>query len=741
MTNDLVSHNWDNYLNRPPLGNLKRSGIYRAKVVETNDPLNMNRLRVQIPELHDDSLDSKFAPWANPAPIIGGRGAYFFVAATIGDWVWIQFEKEDPHVPVYTGFANPTRRGHYSLQQIHTPTEPLLDENGNVLRQSRIQDFDERYLPKDGRPMKTGWVDTYGNSDMSSAVGYFPAEHNEKPAPTGLGTASGSSVNRYLRKPDVNSPDLKYMLRMTKYGHMQLMSDQGYYWYKDPNNDESELGEFSGDRAVDYRFEAKRWLNIQRLISEDDPTSKDRRRQLFMTRYGHVFDMRDVGWGQLGPIASKSRSGEYGPRRYVSDEEIRDQRFMRMRTKGGMYFIMGDKGFHPEEDRNVRKRLYDDLRDQDKELERYWGGKKDARFMGFVSRYGWKFILDDRGSDARRADKRDRPRGQGILMKGRRRPGTGTSEDTEALGKQCGFWFQIVERDALNHLQMGSPMGHSMEMSDKYQYMMLASTMGRRWGSEWKGFKRHEYNSRTMMQRNPEKNSHHLKLDHANEYIRLKTRGGRGPRPMGEQRATPGVGKREIQQGFEARDGKDGDGPWVELVDAQRRGIWMSKSQQLLILRGKKRKRLYIWLNDAPNREVVIFNGEQSGKVKIYSRGDVEIKSERDITLDANRILNLKGRQIRLQSDGGKFTLANRASFNVRVTSPEFRGFFPQCFPGPGAGSPITAGAVSVEPLEAPERPEKIEPSDRGQTYNGPYEGIDPSEFNPEIDDSSESDT
>jgi len=697
----------------------------------------MNRLRVMVPELHDDDMPREYAPWACPAPSIGGRGAFAFVAATIGDWVWVMFEKEDPHVPVYIGFANPTRRGAYSIQQIHIETLPVLNANGKPNR-SRQNDYDARYLPKDGRPMKTGYVDTYGNTDMSSAVGYFPIEHQAPPAPADLGTRAGTSITRRRQPPQVNDPDLKYMLRMTKYGHIQLMSDQGYYWYKDPNDPNSEMGEFSGDRDRDYAYEAKRWLNVQRLISEDDPSSQDRRRQLMITRYGHLFDMRDVGWGQLGPIASKSRAGEYGPRRHVSSEETRDQRFMRMRTKGGMYFIMGDRGFHPEEDKFVKRRLFDDLRLQDQELERYWGGDKDARFMGWITRYGWKMILDDRGSDARRADKRDRPRGQGILLKGRRRPGTGTEDSTSALGKPRGFFFQMVERDALNHMMMGSPMGHSIEMSDKYQYTMIATTMGRKWSRQWEGFREHEYNSRPMMERNPEQKSHHLKLDHANEYIRLKTRGGRGSNPIGNV-VEKGVSKRELQQGFEARDGANGDGPWVEVVDAQSRGMWMSKNQQLLIIRGKKRKKLYLWINDT-TRDLVIFNGERSGTVKIYCRGSIELKAERDITLDAGRLLNLRGNRIQFQADAGaKMTMARNFFLNAKVNAEQFRGFFPGVMPGPGAGFPVTDGAQDVEALEAPELPGKIEPSDRGKTYNGPFTGIDPAEFNPKIDSSSES--
>lgn len=735
--NPIVDHDWDNVLNRPPLQNLKKAGVYRSKVVETNDPLNMNRLRVVIPELHDDDMPAQYAPWACPAPVIGGRGAFYFVAATIGDWVWIGFEKGDPHAPVYFGFANPTRRGDYSIQQIHIETQPVLNKDGQR-NQKRKNDYDPAYLPKDGRPMKTGWVDTYGNSDMSSAVGYFPVEHAGAPAPADLGTRAATSITQRKSPPQVNNPDLKYMLRMTKYGHMQLMSDQGYYWYKDPNNSDSEFGEFSGNRDDDYKYEAKRWLKIQRLISEDDPTSKDRRRQLFITRYGHMFDMRDVGWGQVGPVASKSREGEYGPPRYVSDEEIRDQRFIRLRTKGGMYMIFGDRGFHPNEDKYVKRKLYDDLKLQDQQLEKHWGGDKDARFMGFMTRYGWKFVLDDRGSDAREADKKDRPRGQGILMKGRRRPGTGTEEDTSALGRQCGFFFQIMERDKMNSMMMGSPMGNTMELNDKYQYTMIAATLGRKWSSKWRGFKAHEYNNKPMMVRNPEKKAHHLKLDHANEYIRLKTRGGRGPNPIGAV-VEKGVGKRELQQGFEARDGKEGDGPWVEIVDAQHRGIWMSKAQNLLIIRGKKRKKTYIWLNDS-DREVVIFNAEQSGKTKIYSKGDIEIKSEKNITLHAGAALNLRGKRINLHAEAGaKMTMTGNFFLNAKVNAESFRGFHIGCFPGPGAGNPSVGGTSDVDPLKIPTLPDKIEPSDRGQTYNGPFEGIDQAELNPKIDTTNQS--
>lgn len=723
--NNIVDHDWKNVFNSKD--DFKKSGLYRALVVETNDPLNINRVRVVIPDFHDYDLDRSFCPWAHACPKIGGRGAFSFVAPTIGDWVWIKFEKDDPHVPVYIGFANPARRGHYAIPQIHTETLPVLNEDGSIL--DRPQAYDSKYLPKDGRPMKTGWVDTYGNMDLSSAVGYFPVEHKQKPAPADLGPVDGTSITRRTSPPVVNDPDLKYMLRMSKYGHIFLMSDQGYHWQKpDTSNNESEsgLGEFVGDQDKDYAYESKRWLSVQRLLSEDDPTSRDRRRMLQMTRYGHVFDMRDVGWAQEGPIASKSREGEYGPRRTLSKEQTRDQRFVRLRTKGGMYFIMGDRGFHPNDDKYVKRRLYDDLKKQDQDLEKYWGGDKDARFIGLMSRYGWKFVLDDRGSHPTNADKLENPRGLGILLKGRRRPGTYSNQ---SAGRQSGYFFQIMEKDEMNSLMMGSPMGHAMEMNDKYQYFMMSTTMGRKWSSEWKGFKEHEYVNRPLMNKNPERNAHHLKLDHQNEYIRFKTRGGRGPSPI--DGVGSGVAKRDLQQGLEARDGSNGDGPWVELVDSQSRGIWMSRKHHLTILRGKKRKRYYLWF-DEDKKEIVLYNGEPDCKVRVYSRGSIDLFANQNINLQAGGSINMRAGRIRMQSSQVKLTISGAVRTTGRVLAEQFQGFLPGAMPGNGAQAPRPQGD-DVDLIQMPVLPDKIEPSDRGKTYNGPFEGISKLDLNPKI--------
>lgn len=47
-------------------------GLYRALVVETNDPLNVYRVRFKCPDLHDFDLSPEDCPWAVPSNDLGG---------------------------------------------------------------------------------------------------------------------------------------------------------------------------------------------------------------------------------------------------------------------------------------------------------------------------------------------------------------------------------------------------------------------------------------------------------------------------------------------------------------------------------------------------------------------------------------------------------------------------------------------------------------------------------------------
>ena len=68
-------------------------GVYRALVVDTNDPLNERRLKVTIPAIGVVSV-----VWALPCVPAGSQTVPF-----IGDTVWLSFEAGDVASPVWLG--------------------------------------------------------------------------------------------------------------------------------------------------------------------------------------------------------------------------------------------------------------------------------------------------------------------------------------------------------------------------------------------------------------------------------------------------------------------------------------------------------------------------------------------------------------------------------------------------------------------------------------------------------------
>jgi len=686
-------------------------GLYRALVVETNDPLNVYRVRFKCPDLHDFDLSPEDCPWAVPSNDLGGFRSGRFSHPCIGDWVWITFERGHPYAPVWVGFANPTRRKLYTYPQVFQITPLSVNEDGKPA--DRPSDYDESYLPKDGRPMMHGWQDRYGNIDIHSAVGFYPKDHDITPPPPDHDAIQKSTFDQKRAKPEINNPDKKYMSRVTKYGHMIIQGDQGYYWKKD-----DDIGEFSGEFKNDEEFETKRWLYIQRLLNENKPKSDepfgDQRRMTFLTRYGHRIECRDVGWAQRGPIPSKSRQGEYGDKTILSQETENDFRWIKIRTKGGMLFQAYDKGFHPDSDSFIKRRLIDEQGHLSESEHIHWK-HKDARWIRLVSRHGLKFVIDDRGTDDKRSHKRELPRPNGILIKGRRTP---AAKMRTASGKPRGFFWDFNENDACNHTMWGSPLGQSVEMNDRYQYMMMAVSMGKGWVRKWRNLKENEFIRKPMMIRNPERTAYHLKLDHENEYLRLKTRGNKGPKPKRSSNPS-GVGKSEINQGFEAHDGSNGDGPWVEVVDCQRRGMWLSKKYQLGVWRAKKKRKMYMWM-DEKKREIVVYN--RDGKIVIYSNADVQVVSDRNINIQADgHIFMRAGRSIRMQAGTTKFTIVRNILTNTTINASRINAFVCGVFPGPGAGCPNPSGE-SVDTISPPSLPDKIEPTDRAAVYNEPFE-------------------
>jgi hypothetical protein len=603
-------------------------------------------------------MDEEDCPWAVPAHDMGGTRAGRFSHPCIGDWIWITFEKQHPYGPVWIGFATPTRGKFYTFPQIFNRTSVVLNEFGRVPKSEQKPkklSYDPRYIPKDGRPMMHGWQDRYGNLDIHSSIGFYPVSHDTFPVPADYDPYRQARFKIKKDKPAINEPDKKYMARVTKYGNMIIMGDQGYYWYnKTPVPD---IGEFGGDPKKDDAFERRRWLYMQRLINEDKPftmqndkpaDNADQRRITTLTRYGHRFECRDVGWAQMGPVRSYTRPNEYAKPTTISSEVKNDYRWIKIRTKAGMLIQAYDKGYDPTRDTFIRRKLVAEQGAGSEQENKYWGqnenanpnwiaredklvaiistiddakrisglpyndfneaydsvivaiektneeiafllsepagikvelegvrrlleeaskileereGKnpedvakkvsdlldqatqklveamnkigavskvKDARWIRIVTRYGLKIVLDDRGSDRVRAHKSAYRRANGILIKGRRAP---AAKKRRAHKDQRGFYFEFNENDEANHLSVGTPMGLSLEMNDRYQYAILCASMGKKWTPKHKGLKENEFIRKPTMIRNPERNSHHLKLDHDNEYIRLKTRAGKGPKP------------------------------------------------------------------------------------------------------------------------------------------------------------------------------------------------------------------
>lgn len=74
-------------------------GKYRGVVTDTNDPLQIGRIRARVPDVMSDQESG----WAMPCVPFAGDGMGFFAVPTTGAGVWIEFEHGDPDYPIWTG--------------------------------------------------------------------------------------------------------------------------------------------------------------------------------------------------------------------------------------------------------------------------------------------------------------------------------------------------------------------------------------------------------------------------------------------------------------------------------------------------------------------------------------------------------------------------------------------------------------------------------------------------------------
>lgn len=74
-------------------------GKYRGSVTDNNDPLQMGRIRVTVPDVSAVNESS----WAMPAAVVAGKQMGTYAVPLVGSGVWVEFEQGDPDFPIWSG--------------------------------------------------------------------------------------------------------------------------------------------------------------------------------------------------------------------------------------------------------------------------------------------------------------------------------------------------------------------------------------------------------------------------------------------------------------------------------------------------------------------------------------------------------------------------------------------------------------------------------------------------------------
>lgn len=703
-------------------------------VVDTNDPINMHRLRVKIPELHDWDMNDEYVPWARSAPWMGGSISGSWTNYSIGDLIYVMYEKNHPYNILYFGSADATRRARYVLDSVYAESPPVLSEDGQIdeifesnnnirnndgtiaskktdnTKISVSLDYVPEWLPGDRRPASSGMKSQYGHCFIMKEVGWYPKVHDKQSTPTGIDPLTGSQLSLGA-SPKQNEPDAKYMALHSKYGNYFLLSDIGYNWWEEFKSD------WDNDK-LERKWERDRCNYYTKAFTEQEYKNRDQRRLEMRTRYGHMMEMRDVGWRD-------ARVNEYhyedepeiafNKIAYNEDIEEVDHRWVKIRSKGGHLLQFYDKGMDPKDDSFVSKKLSDyefgEFMDQEcpSDVETpygtgFWHDRSDARFIRMISRYGYKFAFDDRGTHRINAHNHTSPYGNGCIIKGRR-------EGRDGLDR--GFGFEFNEKSKLNHMMMYSPKSKVFEINDQYDYMMMntdvfgdsndprhhiSESMQNRGDNEFSTkiamanldgmgeIDPRDGRNEELIPFHSELHTFHSKLDKSNGYIRHKTS------------ATPGV-----PAGLESRNGSVG-GNWTEVNDHQDRGLWFSNDKSRSVWRSQT-------LNQASSSEPTLWQAldESSNQILIVNNGNVTQ------VYAANNLEFIAGNEI-MFSCGSKFSV-NCSSMHVNagaqhildgagigttgsMDATSHNGVKPGCFAGPGCGSASPRGGSPSVPTK-----------------------------------------
>lgn len=74
-------------------------GKYRGTVVNNQDPMQMGRIMVMVPDVSNVAPSS----WAMPCVPLAGIQMGIYVVPPVGAGVWVEFEQGDPDYPIWSG--------------------------------------------------------------------------------------------------------------------------------------------------------------------------------------------------------------------------------------------------------------------------------------------------------------------------------------------------------------------------------------------------------------------------------------------------------------------------------------------------------------------------------------------------------------------------------------------------------------------------------------------------------------
>lgn len=92
---------------------------YRGFVASNDDPKNLQRIQLIVPELTGNAA---YQYWAFPKGVFSGTNHGMQIIPQKGEMVWVEFERGHPEVPIYSN-------GHFGNGEMPTDDADLLDTN------------------------------------------------------------------------------------------------------------------------------------------------------------------------------------------------------------------------------------------------------------------------------------------------------------------------------------------------------------------------------------------------------------------------------------------------------------------------------------------------------------------------------------------------------------------------------------------------------------------------------------